>query len=409
VTATTSPDAAQLRRLLADRLYADGWLRSAAWRHAIETVPREVFLGGRVYRRVDTAAATLWEPLTPDSLGKARWLELAYENTTWVTQFDASDTTPDGTLQGAPTSSSTLPGLVIGMLEDLDVHDGQTVLEIGTGTGYSTALLCQRLGDSQVTSIELDPGVATRAKTSLNTAGYAPTLVTGDGLAGHAHRAPYDRIIATCSVRSVPTAWLSQTSPGGRILVTLSGWLYGSGLLALQVTDGRHAHGRFLPGTVSFMPARADAAPPLGAFPAREGQSRPTVRGADILNDWMGRFLAQLAAPGAQRARLMGDADAPPADLVIDQATGAYAWLTKTGALWNVQQAGPTRLWDDIEAVLDAWDSSGRPGLQEFHLRVRAQRQEIYVPGAPALSFHLPTLPNASATPSDTPSPKPNK
>jgi methyltransferase of ATP-grasp peptide maturase system len=353
-------------------------LRSRHWRRAIEQVPREQFLGGRVYRCIDGPGATLWEPTTPGEIGQAAWLELAYENTTWVTQLDGHDQTATGKVQGAPTSSSTLPGLVVQMLEDLDVHDGDRVLEIGTGSGYSTALLCQRLGGGLITSIEVDEGVAARAAMALRVAGHAPTLVTGDGLAGHPDNGPYDRIIATCSVRTIPDAWLTQTRPGGRILTTLSGWLYGSGLVNLEVTGGGRAEGRFLPGTVSFMPARAHAAPTLTQVPPREGESRPARYGPEILADWMGRFLAQLAAPGAQNAHLSGDEDTPPADLLIDQATGSYAWLTaKPEGAWTVIQDGPTRLWDQIEQTITAWQEASAPPQHEFVISVTPAAQTV--------------------------------
>lgn len=148
------------------------------------------------------------------------------------------------------------------MWEDLDVHDGHRVLEIGTGTGYSTALGCHRLGDDNVTSVEVDPEIAGTARHALDRAGYHPHLVLDDGLVGAPDGAPYDRIIATCSLRHVPAAWIEQAKPGTVILVTLSGWLGGTGLAKLTVTGPDTAEGGFLPGYVSFMPARAHSPDP---------------------------------------------------------------------------------------------------------------------------------------------------
>ncbi|MEU0519597.1 ATP-grasp peptide maturase system methyltransferase [Streptosporangium sp. NPDC006007] len=392
MSARADASAVALRRRLADLLRADGDLRTAPWRHAVERVPRERFLGGRVYRRVDGPGGTLWEPVTPAEVGQARWLELAYENTTWVTQLDGRYREDAQPTQGTPTSSSTLPGLVVSMLEDLAVDDGDRVLEVGTGTGYSTALLCRRLGDDLVTSIEIDPSIAARAAQALGAAGYAPTLAIGDGLRGHRARAPYDRIIATCSVRTVPATWLAQTSTGGRILVTLSGWLYGSGLVTLEVTGGGHAHGRFLPGTVSFMPARAHAAPPLSDLPARGGEQRPARYGPGILDDWMGRFLAQLAAPTASRRMRVTDGNGgQAAELLFDHATGSYAWLSPVGEGWTVTQDGPVRLWDRIEQTVSAWHDADGPAQHEFTLTISPDTQTVHLPtSGTSLTWTLP-------------------
>jgi predicted O-methyltransferase YrrM len=68
--------------------------------------------------------------------------------------------------KGVPTSSLSEPAIVAGFLELLDVRDGNTVVEIGTGAGWTAALLSHRLGAQRVTTIEVDQQVARRSATS---------------------------------------------------------------------------------------------------------------------------------------------------------------------------------------------------------------------------------------------------
>ncbi|MFI9340296.1 ATP-grasp peptide maturase system methyltransferase [Streptomyces sp. NPDC052773] len=350
-------DTARLRRALAESVPVD----DPAWRDALEAVPRELFLGQAVFR----PSGTRWEPVIRESVGDEEWLRLVHQDTTWVTQIDgiaAADAT--GPLSGRPTSSSTLPSLVVRMLDLAGIREGDRVLEIGTGTGYSTAVLCHRLGDQNVYSIEYDPRLAAAAAEHIRSAGYSPTLLTGDGLAGHRDAADYDAIVATCAVRYIPPAWLHQVRDGGTITTTLSGWMLASGLIRLTVHDDGTATGRFADDRIGYMLARPHERPPRPTFHQRPGHTRPTRLDPGLLEDWTGHFVAQLAAPSAE---LMTTGDGV---ILVDVATGSQAWTETAGNGWRVHQHGPLRLWDAVEEALTTWRAAGAPPQSRFGMSV---------------------------------------
>jgi protein-L-isoaspartate O-methyltransferase len=279
------------------------------------------------------------------------------------------------------------------MWADADLAEGQDVLEIGTGTGYSTALFSQRYGSARLTSIDIDPARLDQAAQGLARCGFGPRLAIADGLYGYWPYAPYDRIVAACSVRRIPHAWLAQTKPGGKILTTIGGWLHGYARALLKVDAEGHAHGALLPGTISFMMARTDEPPrpgnvfhwePLVADteerPARHSPERLTEPSEEAFH---GRFLAQLAVPGTQLS-IQGDHT-----YLVDVTTGSAALVRKGTDGWTVRQTGPARLCGQIEAAWDLWDSAGRPGPQQFTIEVNGDQQRIEQPTA-GLSFLLP-------------------
>ncbi|WP_046503328.1 ATP-grasp peptide maturase system methyltransferase [Streptomyces odonnellii] len=353
-----------LREALADRIAAGGDLRSPVWRQAVLDIPRHEFLREGFFRRTDEGGRTGWEPVRPDD---PAWLRACHSDESLVTQI-AGTVMPadmDGRIYRQPTSSSTLPGLVVRMLEELHISDGMKVLEIGTGTGYSTALLCHRLGDGLVTSVEVDPAVSARARVSLGRVGHLPDLVVADGLKGGPENAPYDRLIATCGVLHIPGEWIEQVKPGGQILATVGGWLYASELARLTVREDGTAAGRLLGGAISFMLARPQTPPPLGTLPdMSEGEEREAGVAGDALDDWTARFVAQLAAPGAQRFGLTDEEG--PVDVLLDVERQSWAALRNDGGRWLVRQGGPDRLWDRIEEHLTRWREDGSPGPDRF-------------------------------------------
>ena len=102
--------------------------------------------------------------------------------------------------------------------ELLQVEKGQTVLEIGTGSGYQTAVLCE-LG-AKVYSIERQQELFKKTKLFLSKLGYRPRhLSFGDGYKGLPEYAPFDRIIVTAGAPYVPKPLLSQLKVGGRMVI----------------------------------------------------------------------------------------------------------------------------------------------------------------------------------------------
>ncbi|MGW0824078.1 ATP-grasp peptide maturase system methyltransferase [Streptomyces sp. NPDC002845] len=373
---------AALRRNLADTLAARGRLTDPAWRAAVEQVPREFFLGTTFYR----PQGTQWEPVHRADLGEDEWLRLVYADTTWVTQVDGIDATDSqGPRAGRPTSSSTLPSLVMRTIEIAGLQDGDKVLEIGTGTGYSTALLSHRLGDKNVYSIEYDERLAALAADRLRTAGYCPNLVTGDGLQGHREGAEYDAVIATCSVRSIPPSWLFQLRDGGSITTTVSGWMLASGMIRLTLDDEGIAHGRFTGDPVSYMLARPHERPPHPSFFPHPGKTRPTRVSPALLDQWTGHFVAQLAAPSAELMRTGDDV------ILLDTATGSQAWTESGGSGWTVHQNGPLNLWDQVEDALLTWQQAGAPDQTTFGMTVTDLDQTVWLRHPDGPSWRLPT------------------
>ena len=110
------------------------------------------------------------------------------------------------------------PYIVALMSELLDVEPGARILEVGTGCGYQTAVLCALGAD--VYSIEVVEPLATAAAARLADLGYAQATVrAGDGREGWPAHAPYDGIIVTAAAPSVPPALVAQLKPGACLLI----------------------------------------------------------------------------------------------------------------------------------------------------------------------------------------------
>ncbi|MBW2494904.1 MAG: protein-L-isoaspartate(D-aspartate) O-methyltransferase [Deltaproteobacteria bacterium] len=164
------------RRRLSDRLRASG-IRDERVLEAIARVPRHL--------------------LIPEALRGQ-----AYK--------DASLPIGDGQTISAPST-------VAAMTEALRLVGTETVLEVGTGSGYQAAILSRLV--ARVVSIERIPRLAARARTALDNLGVSNVVVhLGDGTAGRPSEAPFDAIVVTAGGPEVPKPLLLQLAPGGYLV-----------------------------------------------------------------------------------------------------------------------------------------------------------------------------------------------
>jgi protein-L-isoaspartate(D-aspartate) O-methyltransferase len=114
------------------------------------------------------------------------------------------------------------PYIVVVMLQALKLSSTDNVLEIGTGSGYVTALLAQLT--AQVTSMERHPVLADAAREVLDNMGYKNVrVVAGDGTRGFPEAAPYDAILVSAAAAELPSTLVSQLAEGGRMIIPIGG------------------------------------------------------------------------------------------------------------------------------------------------------------------------------------------
>ncbi|MCS6995961.1 MAG: protein-L-isoaspartate O-methyltransferase [Casimicrobiaceae bacterium] len=112
------------------------------------------------------------------------------------------------------------PKLEARVLQELRLRGSERVLEVGTGSGYFTALLAAR--SAQVISVEIDPALAAFAAANLKRAGVSNVeLLTGDGSRGLSSHAPFDVIVFTGSMEVLPEAIEQQLTAQGKLFAIL--------------------------------------------------------------------------------------------------------------------------------------------------------------------------------------------
>ncbi len=148
---------------------------------------------------------------------------------------------------------------IVGLMTELVQNGGERALDVGSGSGYQTALLAETF--ARVWSIEIDAELLDTARTRLGRLGYTQIeFRSGDGSRGWPEAAPFDGIVVACAAAEVPESLVAQLAPGGKLVIPIG--KHRQELVVVEkLADGSTR--RRSEGAVAFVPmlAKLDASP----------------------------------------------------------------------------------------------------------------------------------------------------
>ena len=156
-------------------------------------------------------------------------------------------------------STCSQPTTVRRMLELLDVHEGQSVLDVGSGSGWTTAILARLVGpDGRVVGVDVVEELVRDAAGRLRRDGLeqAEVRVADQDVLGVPDAAPFDRVLVSAMARELPEELVAQLADGGLMVLPLDGRM-----VRVTVQDGR-PHVEPTPGGYRFVPLRTAHHPP---------------------------------------------------------------------------------------------------------------------------------------------------
>ncbi|MFE0640553.1 protein-L-isoaspartate O-methyltransferase [Streptomyces sp. NPDC058877] len=380
---------------MVDRLATDGVLTDALLRDALLRLPREVLLP-HAYVRVSGPGADpidwrLLDGSHPED--RQEWLDLIHSDESILLQRDGEplDSLGRGPVTGGHmTSMSTYTPGTVEALQVMRLGPGQRYLELGSGPGVSLALAAVLAGPDLTTGVERDAHMVAFAQRNLDRLGVGVRVIEGNALDGHQGRAPYDRIHSGIGVPCVPTAWVEQLAPDGRLLTTLA--------TRTPSWPGQLLVTRTPTGTVeAVLTGRPRGYRPMLGYQwlsalghrarvkADPGTARPT-RLAPPPDDAHGFWLAAAyLAPG-----LVRDFQADTMTIVAPEDD---SWAVAGPGDGTVRTHGPRDVWAELEDAHARWEQAGCPETYRVDLSDDTGIQHATSgPGPKALTWTLPQL-----------------
>jgi protein-L-isoaspartate(D-aspartate) O-methyltransferase len=156
----------------------------------------------------------------------------------------------DGPLPIGEGQTNSQPRTVADMLRLLEVAAGQRVLDVGSGSGWTTALLAHLVGpDGEVVGVELEPSLVDFGSANLAATDqpWARIVQATPGVLGMPDHAPYDRILVSAEPASLPQQLVDQVADGGRLVIPVRGTMTLVTRDGDETTESHHGSYRFVP------------------------------------------------------------------------------------------------------------------------------------------------------------------
>ena len=369
------------------RLLVEARRMATAENHPLSPAVEAAFLATPRHRFITRYRAwesSDWQVVTRENL--VQHLPLLYSNNA-IALYGADD--------GSIPSTISQPSLVLHMLELLQLAPGQRVFELGAGSGWNAAMMGRLVQpDGHVYSVEIIGAMAQQAADHVTALGLDNvTILHGDGGAGYAPGAPYDRAIFTAGAYDLPEHFYTQLRDGARLLFVLKSQGSGDTLFLLQ-KSGNHFIGveslpvGFVPMTGHYAMAELQSEPlsALSHWGTLQGQevARRAFwwggRGAHLLWRTQGiRSFLSIVEPGFRIFR----AEAPAATATGGQGASADGEVEEFFGLWDkatnalviarhdeLISYGNLAAQDRLLAWLRRWIEWGMPAASAFSLRI---------------------------------------